>query len=163
MKLKIAITLKSIIRLEQLLKKPFGSVDFSDTEQMIPFLYCCAICNNDTSLTLAQFEELCTSPQIWSKFYKAFKKESEQLAQFQQYVEGQGTDEAPTYLKDIIPSLILSGGLHPNYVLNQLELCDVPMFFEAMNQRDRSRMESDRLWTYLTMLPHIDGKKLKSP
>lgn len=162
MDLKINITLKSIIRLEMLLKKPFISVDFTDTAQVIPFLYCCAISNCDLIITLQEFEELCTNPKILAKLLKAFRKEADQIAQFQNFAESK-EDGEPRFIKHTVSTLILAGGLDPDYVLNKMDITLLPMLFEAMNRRDQQAMEQNRLWTYLSMLPHIDAKKLKSP
>lgn len=38
----------------------------------------------------------------------------------------------------------------------------MPLFIAAYQTNRKELMESDRLWTYLTILPHVDGKKLPS-
>ena len=42
-------------------------------------------------------------------------------------------------------------------------LCDLPLLINAYDQKKKEQMESSRLWTYLTILPHIESKKIKSP
>ena len=37
------------------------------------------------------------------------------------------------------------------------------MYVEYYNNQNKSKLEMDRLWTYYTMLPHINTKKIKSP
>ena len=53
-------------------------------------------------------------------------------------------------------------GLDAHYVLNEMELCDMPLYIEAYERKRKEEMEGSRLWTYLTILPHIDAKKMKN-
>ena len=53
-------------------------------------------------------------------------------------------------------------GLDAHYALNEMELCDFPLYIEAYEKKRREEMESARMWTYLTILPHIDVRKMKN-
>lgn len=43
-----------------------------------------------------------------------------------------------------------------------MELCDLPLFIEANEKLTKEKLESDRLWTFMTLLPHLT-KKLETP
>ena len=53
-------------------------------------------------------------------------------------------------------------GLDAHYALNEMELCDLPLYLEAYERKRKEEMESSRMWTYFTMLPHIDARKMKN-
>ena len=53
-------------------------------------------------------------------------------------------------------------GLDAHYALNEMELCDLPLFLEAYERKKKEQMEESRMWTYLTILPHIDAKKMEN-
>ena len=62
---------------------------------------------------------------------------------------------------NIVSTLIMSG-LDATYALEEMELCDLPMYIEAYERKRKEEMEASRLWTFFTMLPHIDSKKMKN-
>ena len=43
-----------------------------------------------------------------------------------------------------------------------MELCDLPLYLEAYERERKEEMEGSRMWTYFTMLPHIDSRKMKN-
>ena len=43
-----------------------------------------------------------------------------------------------------------------------MELCDLPLYIKAYEKKRKEEMESGRMWTYLTILPHIDARKMKN-
>ena len=60
----------------------------------------------------------------------------------------------------IVSTLVMSG-LDAYYAFNEMELCDLPLYIEAYEKKRKEDMESARIWTYLTILPHIDARKMK--
>ena len=43
-----------------------------------------------------------------------------------------------------------------------MEEWEISYYYRMMRDMDRDRLTEERLWTYLTILPHV-GKKLGSP
>jgi hypothetical protein len=64
---------------------------------------------------------------------------------------------------DIAARLIVMGGMDARYVMREMTVEDMLMFVKALDDKQRQEAESQRLWTYLSMLPHVDGKKLNTP
>ena len=71
------------------------------------------------------------------------------------------TVEFPEMISGIVSVLIISG-LDAHYVLNEMEICDLPLYIEAYEKKRKEEMESARMWTYLTILPHIDARKMEN-
>lgn len=164
--MKIGLTIRTLIRWEQLQKKSFSLMDYTDEEDMAALLYCSMLCcnSNEKVYTLEEFRHTMQNEKLIRGTAQALSRESVVMAQFRQkdVVDGVGDHEGtPGYIKDIVSTLIM-GGLDAGYVMDQMELCDLPMFIEAYERKRKEQMESDRLWTYLSILPHVDGKKLPS-
>lgn len=68
-----------------------------------------------------------------------------------------------TTIKELVGLLIAKVGLPPTYVLDELPMYMVGVILRGYESKMREQMEWQRMWTYLTMLPHIDGKKHRHP
>jgi hypothetical protein len=44
-----------------------------------------------------------------------------------------------------------------------MKLFEIGDYIKAIDEHKKEQMERDRLWTFYTILPHIDQKKLKKP
>jgi len=160
MKFNISLNIKSIIRTEQFLKKPFGEIDYTDESDLKAMLYCVVLCNNNIQSTYEEFLNL--NEKLFAEMIKEFEKNSKILAQFQSESKSNNDNVKPSFLGDLAAMLILEG-IDANYVLNEMQLSDLTMYIEAYERKKKEQMESSRLWTYFSILPHVDGKKLKSP
>lgn len=58
---------------------------------------------------------------------------------------------------------LIAKGIDAHYIMNELSIIDLPYLIEAISRTKLKDMESQRLWTYLSILPHVDSSKLKSP
>lgn len=158
------LTMKVVIRWEQLLGRSFSCMDYKSQSDVEALIYCSMLCNNpNMTYTLEEFTHTLKNDKISRDIYKAFARESSVINQFQTNTESGNSSESgttPGYIKDIVSMLIMSG-LDANFAMN-MELCDMPLFVEAYQSKRKEQMESDRLWTYLAILPHVDGKKLPS-
>lgn len=158
------LTMKVVIRWEQLLGRSFSCMDYKSQSDVEALIYCSMLCNNpNMTYTLEEFTHTLKNDKISRDVYKAFARESSVINQFQTNTESGNSSESgttPGYIKDIVSMLIMSG-LDANFAMN-MELCDMPLFIAAYQSKRKEQMESDRLWTYLTILPHVDGKKLSS-
>ena len=46
--------------------------------------------------------------------------------------------------------------------MDEMDISDIPVFIEAYEKKKREEMEASRLWTFLSVAPHIDTKKIRS-
>lgn len=162
---KIKINIKTFLNYEKLTKKSFTNVDYSNEEDLTLLLYSCFIANNNYKFTLESFISfLGNNKSFADTITNSFKEEVEFSKQFlTESTEESTSSTEDYYIKDVIPILVMNCNLDINYVLYELELTDIHTFMEAYNNQVQQKMELDRLWCYFGMLPHVDGKKLKSP
>ena len=163
-KMNIRLTMRTLIRWEQLRGKSFSLMDYSDEEDMAALLYCSVMCcNKGTLYTLDEFKHTMQNDKLVRQMAMALSRESTVMAQFRQEQESmeEQTSAETGCIKDIVSTLI-TGGLDIGFVMDEMQLCDLPLFITAYENKRNEQMESDRLWTYLTILPHVDGKKLPS-
>lgn len=164
MKYNIRLTIKSIIRAEQILSKPFTDIDYTNIEELTKLLYCTVLVNNPVLFTFEEFQMIAENGKQFAAMIKEIEKVNKVLEQFtrsDKSVFGEASEE-PLYLKDIAGMLIMSG-LDANYVMNEMEISDIPVFVEAYEKKRREEMEASRLWTFLSIVPHIDTKKVRNP
>lgn len=162
-KYNIRLTIKAIIRAEQMLKKPFPEIDYTNPDELLKLLYCTVLANNKISFTYEEFKLIAENEKQFSAMIKEIEKANTVLAQFSTVNEennGSGSTE-PGYVKDIIGTLVMSG-LSAHYVMDEMEISDIPVFIDAYEKIKRENMESSRLWTFLSILPHVDTKAVKS-
>lgn len=164
-KMKISLTIKAIIRWEQMRGKSFSLMDYSDQEDVETLLYTTTICNNvDKMYTFNVFRKTLVNKKLVKEMVFSLERETVVLSQFQKSEDVTVSDTAegtPGKISEIVSTLILSG-LDAHYALNEMELCDLPLYLEAYERKRKEEMESSRMWTYFTMLPHIDAKKMKN-
>jgi hypothetical protein len=89
------------------------------------------------------------------------------IQQFNKSIEGQkeekfSMDQTST-MTDFATSLIIDYGMDAKYVMYDMDIWEIEEYFEAVNTRIKREMELERFWTYIKVLPHIHGKKCKSP
>lgn len=164
MKYNSRLTCKAIIRVEQMLRKPFSAIDYSDETDLLTVLYCSVLVNNPERMTLDDFTELTKNGKQLSTMLREIEKDNAITNQFlQPQGEGEtGESSEAVYLKDIVASLILAG-LDATYAMDAMTLADLPLFVDAYEKKKREEMEAARHWTFLSVAPHIDTKKIRNP
>ncbi len=137
-------------------------MDYTDEEDIITLFYTTSMYTIDTMSTLDEFRSAMTNEKIVKRMAKEFERETKVTAQFNQHTEvpEEGVSPSdPSYIRDIVATLIMSG-LNASYAMDEMELCDLPIFLRAYEQKRKEQLESDRLWTYFGILPHVDGSKI---
>ncbi|MBQ3981199.1 MAG: hypothetical protein II631_04040, partial [Treponema sp.] len=66
-------------------------------------------------------------------------------------------------ISDLASRLVVNVGLSPEYVYNQMELWQMQDIFNAYEEKEHRRLEEQRLWTYLLLMPSLDSKKKITP
>lgn len=157
-------TIKMIIRWEQLVKKPFCKIDYSNKEDLEKLLYVMNIDNMKESYTYPVFQTALSNDKIFKDLLSDIEHISIISSQFQEPVKQGDTsvdEDSSCFVSEIVSALIMEG-LDAHYAMEEMELYDLSMYVQACNKKKKERMESERLWTYMSILPHVDGKKLRS-
>lgn len=161
----VRLTMKAIIRWEQLRDKSFSLLDYADREDIEALLYTMYCSEARPEYTFDVFRLVLEDERFMNAISSDLGRIMEIVAQFQKKDtsdNGNAKGEYnPVKVSEIISTLIMSG-LDAGYALNEMELCDLPMYIEAYKRQKKERMEESRMWAYLSMLPHIDAKKMKN-
>lgn len=157
------LTIKAIIRWEQMRGKSFSLVDYADKEDIESLLYVMYITSDKPGYTFEVFRQVIVDERFMNAMSSDLGRIIEIVAQFQKKIASNigNTEGSLEYIGSIVSTLIMAG-LDAHYALNEMELCDLPLYLEAYERKRKEEMESSRMWTYFTMLPHVDAKKMKN-
>ena len=157
--MKAKLNIRAIVLAEKLLGKPFGKFDMSNEEDAMAVTYGMVAANNEETLTRAMFGKILENKKIRTEITRQVKREFDYIGQFGSDEPSEG--ETDTSITDIAVMMIMAG-MDANFVY-ELRTTDIADFLKGIDAKKKEQMEKDRFWTYLNILPHIDGKKLKSP
>lgn len=159
---KIDMNMKTLMLYEEMAGKSFYEVSINDFEKLV---YCAVVINNHLNLTFSQFQLVLKNPKISRTLYEKCQKELDFINQFHQKEQKETSEENGEIGKitDIINTLILQYNVDINYVMNDMKLWELSPLVKAMEAKTKSDMVDKRFWTYMNILPHIDGRKIKSP
>ena len=177
----LKLTIKAICLFEQLTNIPFGQC-MNNPEYILPLIYCVLVSHPENGFTMTYQSALVvlSNPKIVEPIAEGIKTEIEFLNQFCKRRDAEfsdnttdnssSTDTEPSsnedrsvFLSDIIPILTSDCGLDINYIMNEMNYTDIDSFIHYRELKHQSELEEKRLFTYLTMAPHVDHKKVKKP
>ena len=158
--MKAKLNLQAIRVAERLLKKPFGEFDLTDEETILTLMYAMVSENNDEVMTFDQFKSILNMGKIGIKVQRAVSDEMAYIDQFKEEVSDK--EEKAPYMGDLA-AILITFGLDAHFVLYEMKLFEIGDYIKAIDEHKKEQMERDRLWTFYTILPHIDQKKIKSP
>lgn len=171
-KYKIKINGKVMCAYEAMTEKPFLKIQSEDDIKHL--FYCSLVFNNPDFETLEYdvFNILINDSAVAQWISDEYVKINNFLVQFKSTVgdnvedgEGEGkgdSDDKTFYMLEAISGLIVRMGMDPHYVMYDMDEWEISYYYRIMRDMDRERLTEDRMWTYLTILPHC-GKKLVSP
>lgn len=166
---KINLNIKSIVLYEKLTQESFSLFD-GTISKIIPLLYCMLVANNDYNesyedtvkylfnderLMKELGEKLEKQMKFQSQFKSPFKEEEINLSD----KSNDTSNDKQVFITQMIPILVVDCGLDINYVLNEMQYTDIDLYIRYKDDKERTKLEEKRLFTYLTVLPHIDSKK----
>lgn len=165
--LKININMKSIMLFEKIANKSFYEMS---EEDMPLFIYAIITVNNPQyKLTFNEFLNILNNKKMIINVSKRIEEELKYI----QCLSEMGNDKndnsdgkedaSKAKMTDIITMLILEYGIDSNYVMYDMQLWEILPFANAVERKTKSDMEKQRFWSYINILPHIDGKKVKGP
>jgi len=171
-KYKLRINLKSAVMFEQFVGRSFYTMG-EDPEDYLKYMYCCLVANNDsllmdysTFLVLAGDKK--TMNWITNQF-KTLEKFNSQFSSLTNQEDEKSEDvkvddnAKPVMMSDVAASLIIQYKMDANYVMYDMGLYEIKPYLNCAENVKKAEMVEKRFWTYLQIMPHVDGKKLKKP
>lgn len=161
-KYTLRLTVKSICLFEKLSGKSFYAFGADDVTTL---MYAVFATSNNLQLKRSTFDFLIEDVRLAKWMGEKFGVIMDYISQFKETDnedKGEG-GEVNVTITDIADSLIIKYGVDAHYVMEEMELWQIPALFNAAEDLVKERYEENRLWTYLDMLPHIDGKKVNRP
>ena len=159
--MKIKLNIKSIITAEKLLGKSFGQFNLEDAEEWLVLSYAMVVSNNEETFTLDTFKKLTKNKRMMSEIIQGIKKEFEYIEQFKGKEEVKTDGQSDISITEVA-GMMIANGIEPSFVY-EMRTTEITDILQAIEDRKKEKMESDRFWTYFVMAPHIDTKKVKSP
>ena len=169
----LRVTLRAVLLFEKLSARSFASIDFQDKDDAELFIYC--LQRNTPGGILLPYDlwrSILKSEAISAGYYKSLGRAIEELGEISLSLTKENSEEAdalgvldeePATFTSIATLLIVEGSLSPDYVMDHLELWELPALLSALEQKKREKLEHSRLFTWLTMLPHLAQDSADSP
>ena len=168
MDVNIKLTIKACCLYERLAGKSFFKCETVDDVSYL--LYAMFITTNDQLITYELFQSMMENKRFARALMQQYNMMCmylEQLKvteQFNEYAKGNTGDTGQEMsMTNIASSLIVMHGVDANYVMDKMQIWEIIPYFEAADSKRKMELVDKRFWTYLTILPHVDGKKIKSP
>lgn len=154
------LNLKSIITAEKLLKKPFSEFDFSVEKDLKTLIYSVYVVNEKV-FSIDDFENLWNLKSEKEKMLQFITTQIKYIQQFEEETNDESTDKV--WITNLVNRLITTNRVNQNYILYDMWVWELSDILKAAEEAVKEEMEQKRYWTYLTILPHVDGKKIKNP
>lgn len=165
------VTLRAVLLFEKLTARSFTSIDFESEEDAVALIYCLQRCAPEGSrMPFEQWRSVLKSPAVRADCYRALGLALDELGALSLPAFGEASapsspaPEAPAQtFTEIATTLIVTGGLSAEYVMDRMELWELPALLKALDARTREALERSRLFTWLGMLPHLASDSAQSP
>jgi hypothetical protein len=152
------LNLQTIRIAEQLLGKPFGEFELTSEKDADMLAYSLLVASSDENFSYSTYKHL--SDKVKAKALKQLTSDFSFLQQFSK--EETETKSKPVYMGEVAATLIMEG-MDARYVLYEMGVFELKDYLAALDTKIKNKFENSRLWTFYTILPHVDAKKLKSP
>ena len=167
MDINIKLNIKACCLFEHLTGKSFFKC--STDNDVLNMLYAMYVVSNGSNVTIDFFKSLLENKRLAKAMlteYNSICKYLEQMHLDKQVGEynNSGSDggEEMTITK-LATSLIIQHHMDPHYVMYEMEIWEVIPYFQVADDMRKMELIDKRFWTYMTIMPHIDTKKVKSP
>lgn len=152
--------IKDIIKWEQLSDRPFSDIRLDNDEDLILLLYV----RSELKVTFDSFKNvIAVKPSNYEKDIKDIAEELQYQEQFFKKVEGDKDADQESFSYSDIATFLILNGIDAHFVLNDLELSQIPFLTRGIDKKKKENMEEKRFWTFFQIMPHIDAKKIKGP
>lgn len=160
----LRLSLRVVCLYEQITARSFSTLDLSDGADVEALSYALWYYATDEAQPLDRWRVSLESPSLATHLARELKRVLSLLDQMsvqRTSASSEGDDDAkPGYMTPIITRLAYSLGA--DFVLNQMELWELPHYLESEEQRRRQELEQQRLFTWLSMLPHLSKDSARS-
>ena len=164
------LTLRAVLLFEKLTARSFSSMSILDEEDAVTLLYCLQRCEEGGSvLPIDVWKQVLESELVKSEIYARLERTLEAMiplsftsSEGATSAEGEDNGDAPDFTS-IAGMLVVDGGLSPSYVMDTMELWEIPAFLDALDRKKREALEHQRLFTWMTMMPHLSSDSVGSP
>ena len=162
------LTLRAVLLFEKLTARSFSSLSILDEEDAVTLLYCLQRCEEGGSvLPFEVWKQVLESEAVKSELYARLERTLEAMIPLSLH-EGtaptEETDEATSPdFTSIAGMLVVDGGLSPSYVMDTMELWELPALLDALDRKKKEHLEHQRLFTWMTMMPHLASDSVGSP
>lgn len=159
------ITVRDLLRYERLL----GRSIFADEPDGATLIYCTTP-EAYTRYTLQEWSRTTLGASAFMA--KEAKELARELSALQQYSKVEARDERLEVreeqvevrtLTDVVTELLTESVVPADYLLERAELWELSIYIDATQRKRQQRLERERLWSYMGLLPHIDSKQIKRP
>ncbi len=163
------ICIEAYIRWEQLTGRSFQEMNFDDAGDLHRLLYCAYIIDHKNHSTFDVFERsLQSNTRLYKQALAELSRHNAAVAQFSTIklndsIGSESSEDGPTFIGDVAARLVVMAGIDARYVMREMTVEDMLRYVRALGEKQRQEAEAQRLWCYLSILPHIDGRKLNSP
>lgn len=164
------LTLRAVLLFEKLTARSFSSLSIIDEEDAVTLLYCLQRCEEGGSvLPLDVWKQVLESESVKSGLYARLERTLEAMiplsftsSEGATSAEVEDNGDAPDFTS-IAGMLVVDGGLSPSYVMDTMELWEIPAFLDALDRKKKEHLEHQRLFTWMTMMPHLSSDSVGSP
>lgn len=162
------LTLRAVLLFEKLTARSFSSLSILDEEDAVTLLYCLQRCEEGGSvLPLDVWKQVLESEAVKSQLYARLERTLEamiplSLPEGTAPTEETDEDTSPDFTS-IAGMLVVEGGLSPSYVMDTMELWEIPALLDALDRKKKEALEHQRLFTWMTMMPHLSSDSVGSP
>lgn len=159
--------IKSICYFETLTDKSFFEITDEDIFDMLYSIY--MVNNPDKMLKRETFMNIIQRRDILIWMINEYSKFSEIISQFKIPEQDNKSDNIISddtrkiRISDYVSTLIIEHGVDPHYIYYEMDIWEIPILFEAIDTKIKKELTDKRFWTYMSISPHIDTKKCKSP
>lgn len=152
-------SIRAVVRWEALRNKSFYSFDENDKEDIVAILYT----SDNPSVPYEEwtptdpegsFDELNKAIKIWGQYIPSETEDKE---------ESVGASGEPVRISDLVADLVVSGSVDARWAYEEMTLLEMDALQKALQRKQRYELEDSRLWTFLSIIPHIAGGKVKTP
>ena len=162
------LTLRAVLLFEKLTVRSFSSLSILDEEDAVTLLYCLQRCEEGGSvLPLDVWKQVLESESVKSELYARLERTLEamiplSLPEGTSPTEETDEDTSPDFTS-IAGMLVVEGGFSPSYVMDTMELWELPALLDALDRKKKEHLEHQRLFTWMTMMPHLSSDSVGSP
>ena len=168
-KYKFKMNIKACCLYEQITGKNF--LKLGPDDDVLALVYCCLVANNPSlMMTYKVFQTLMEDKKVSNWISKEYKRITDYNAQIKpveapKKEDKKKDDEEPEEITmtDVAATLIIRYGMDAQYVMYEMELWEIQPYLNAADIQRKNDLITQRFWTYLTIAPNINTKKVKSP